>query len=57
MDPGAGANRNPPSYIKAMKRAIVLLVSLMLLVSGIAGCGYANGSGSGGTSSSSRPGY
>jgi hypothetical protein len=40
-----------------VKRAIVLLVSLMLLVSGIAGCGYGNGSGSGGTSSSSRPGY
>jgi hypothetical protein len=40
-----------------MKRAIVLLVSLMLLVGGIAGCGSANGSGSGGTSSSSRPGY
>jgi hypothetical protein len=40
-----------------MKRAIVLLVSLMLLAGGMAGCGYGNGSGSGGTSSSSRPGY
>jgi hypothetical protein len=40
-----------------MKRAVVFLVSLMLLVGGIAGCGSSNGSGPGGTSSSSRPGY
>jgi hypothetical protein len=40
-----------------MKRTIVVLLSLMLLVGGTAGCGSANGSGSGGTSSSSRPGY
>jgi hypothetical protein len=40
-----------------MKRAVVFLVSLMLLVGGIAGCGSSNGSGSGGNSSSSRPGY
>lgn len=40
-----------------MKRAIVLVISLMLLVGGLAGCGSANGSGSGGTSSTSRPGY
>jgi hypothetical protein len=40
-----------------MKRAVVFVVSLMLLVGGIAGCGSSNGSGSGGTSASSRPGY
>jgi hypothetical protein len=40
-----------------MKRAVVFMVSLMLLVGGLAGCGYSNGSGSGGTSSSSRPAY
>jgi hypothetical protein len=40
-----------------MKRAVVFVLSLMLLVGGIAGCGSSNGSGSGGTSSSSRPGY
>ncbi|HXN03424.1 MAG TPA: hypothetical protein VN895_01195 [Candidatus Acidoferrum sp.] len=40
-----------------MKRAVVLVVSLMLLVGGLTSCGYSNGSGSGGTSSSSRPGY
>jgi len=40
-----------------MKHMVVFLVSLMLLLGGIAGCGSANGSGSGGTSSSSRPGY
>jgi hypothetical protein len=33
------------------------MVSLMLLVGGIAGCGSSNGSGPGGTSTSSRPGY
>jgi hypothetical protein len=41
-----------------MKRMMVLVLSLTLLVGGIgsiAGCGSANGSG--GTSSSSRPGY
>jgi predicted small lipoprotein YifL len=40
-----------------MKRVIVFVLSLMLLAGGIAGCGSANGSGPGGTSSSSRPGY
>ncbi|HEY4871851.1 MAG TPA: hypothetical protein VIJ03_08135 [Candidatus Dormibacteraeota bacterium] len=40
-----------------MKRVLVFVVSLMLLVGGIAGCGSSNGSGSGGASSTSRPGY
>jgi hypothetical protein len=40
-----------------MKRAVVFVLSLMLLVGGVAGCGYSNGSGSGGTSSSAKPGY
>jgi hypothetical protein len=40
-----------------MKRMVILVVSLMLMVGGIAGCGSSNGSGSGGASSSSRPGY
>ncbi len=40
-----------------MKRAVVILLSLMLLVGGIAGCGSSSGSGSGGTSTSSKPGY
>jgi hypothetical protein len=40
-----------------MKPAVVFLVSLMLMVGGIAGCGSSNGSGSGGTSSTARPGY
>jgi hypothetical protein len=40
-----------------VKRVLVFVVSLMLLVGGIAGCGSSNGSGSGGTSSTSRPGY
>jgi hypothetical protein len=38
-----------------MKRIVVLVMSLMLLAGGVASCGSANGSG--GTSSSSRPGY
>jgi hypothetical protein len=53
----ADADRNQAPYIKAMKRVIVLAVSLMLLVGGLAGCGSNSGSGSGGTSSTSRPGY
>ena len=40
-----------------MKRMVVLVMSLMLLAGGVASCGSPNGSGSGGTSSSSRPGY
>jgi predicted small lipoprotein YifL len=40
-----------------MKRAIVFVLSLMLLAGGLAGCGYSNGSGPGGASSTSRPGY
>jgi hypothetical protein len=40
-----------------MKRIVVLVLSLMLLVGGIAGCGSYGGSGSGGTSSSPAPGY
>jgi len=40
-----------------MKRAVVCLLSLMLLVGGLAGCGYSNSSGSGGASSSAKPGY
>jgi hypothetical protein len=40
-----------------MKRMVVFAVSLMLLAGGIAGCGSYGGSGSGGTSSSSRPAY
>jgi predicted small lipoprotein YifL len=40
-----------------MKRVIVFVVSMMLLVGGLAGCGYSNGSGPGGASSSSRPAY
>jgi len=39
-----------------MKRVVVFVLSVMLLV-GVAGCGYSNGSGSGGTSSSAKPGY
>jgi predicted small secreted protein len=40
-----------------MKRMVVLVMSLLLLAGGVAGCGSANGSGSSGTSSSSHPGY
>jgi hypothetical protein len=41
-----------------MKRTVVCLLSLMLLIGGLAGCGYSNSSGSGSsTSATSRPGY
>jgi hypothetical protein len=40
-----------------MKRAIIVLLGSMLLLVGVAGCGYSNGSGSGTTSSTARPGY
>jgi hypothetical protein len=39
-----------------MKRVIVVLLGSMLLLVGVAGCG-SNGSGSGTTSSTARPGY
>lgn len=41
-----------------MKRAVVILLGAMLLLVGVAGCGYSNNPGSGtGTSATSRPGY
>jgi len=41
-----------------MKRAIVLLLGSVLLVVGVAGCGYSNSSGSGsGASATSKPIY
>jgi hypothetical protein len=41
-----------------MKRAIVLVLASLLLLVGVAGCGYSNNSGSGaGTSATSKPGY
>ncbi|HEV2013614.1 MAG TPA: hypothetical protein VGR77_07010 [Candidatus Dormibacteraeota bacterium] len=41
-----------------MKRALVVLLGSMLLLVGVAGCGYSNSSGSGSsTSATSRPAY
>jgi hypothetical protein len=41
-----------------MKRAIVLLLGSVLLLVGVAGCGYSNGPGSGsGASATSKPIY
>jgi hypothetical protein len=41
-----------------MKRALVVTLGFLLLMVGLAGCGYSNNSGSGtGTSATSRPGY
>jgi hypothetical protein len=41
-----------------MKRTVVYWLSLMLLIGGLASCGYSTNSGSGsGTSATSRPGY
>ncbi|HEX9097724.1 MAG TPA: hypothetical protein VF990_16680 [Candidatus Dormibacteraeota bacterium] len=40
-----------------MKRVIVCVLSLMLLMGGLAGCSYSNSNGSGSTSSSAKAGY
>jgi hypothetical protein len=41
-----------------MKRGIVVALSMLLLMAGLAGCGYASTPGSGsGASATSKPGY
>jgi len=39
-----------------MRRLVVVLLGSLLLIVGVAGCGYSNGSG-GTTSSTARPAY